>query len=132
NTNSTDVTELGALGQPAAADGTTVVLGDWGSLRRIESGAHGTTATGNHGFVTALDIHLTADHGGLPAGTSILVGYAEVAAEAAPPEPVAPAPKARGKKGPKVKKAAPEPKLGLPPIRQPPRITPPLKTPGGH
>ena len=132
NITGTSVTNLVALGQPAATDGATVVLGDWGSLRTIESGATGTTATGYHGFVTALDIHLTADHGGLPAGTSILVGYAEVAAEAAPPEPVVPAPKTRGKKGPNVKKAAPEPKLGLPPIRQPPQITPPLKTPGGH
>ena len=132
NITGTSVTNLVALGQPAATDGATVVLGDWGSLRTIESGATGTTATGYHGFVTALDIHLTADHGGLPAGTSILVGYAEVAAEAAPPEPVVPAPKTKGKKGPNVKKAAPEPKLGLPPIRQPPQITPPLKTPGGH
>ena len=31
------------------------------------------------GNVTALDIRLTVDHGGLPAGTQILVGYAEAA-----------------------------------------------------
>ena len=37
-------------------------------------------AKGYRGFVTALDVHLNADHGGLPAGTEILVGYAEAAA----------------------------------------------------
>jgi murein DD-endopeptidase MepM/ murein hydrolase activator NlpD len=131
NNTGTYVTDLVALGQPVATGSTTVPLADWGSLRTIEAGSAGSTATGYHGFVTALDIHLTADHKGLPAGTSILVGYAEVAAEAAPPEPVLPAPKSKGQKGPKAK-PAPEPNSAFPPIRQPPKITPPLKTPGGH
>jgi murein DD-endopeptidase MepM/ murein hydrolase activator NlpD len=128
-----EVGGLVALGQ-AVPSGGSATLADWGSLRTIESGSSGSTATGYHGFVTGLDIHLTADHGGLPAGTSILVGYAEVAAEAAPPQPATPTktkPKAaKAKKA--TKGSAPEPKAGFLPIRQPPKITPPLKTPGGH
>jgi murein DD-endopeptidase MepM/ murein hydrolase activator NlpD len=54
-------------------------LGTWGTfslgagtgLSTEDSGAHGW-----HGSVGALDIKLTADHGGLPAGTEILLGYA--------------------------------------------------------
>jgi murein DD-endopeptidase MepM/ murein hydrolase activator NlpD len=36
-----------------------------------DSGGHGW-----HGSVSALDIRLTVDHGGLPAGSEILIGYA--------------------------------------------------------
>ena len=132
NVTGTTVAGLVALGQPVAA-GSTVALADWGSLRTLETGTSGSGAA-YHGFVTALDIHLTADHGGLPAGTSILVGYAEVAAEAAPPETVTPTTaKPKAKKASKAKaKSAPEPVPGEIPFRQPPKITPPLKTPGGH
>jgi murein DD-endopeptidase MepM/ murein hydrolase activator NlpD len=133
--NGTTVTGLVALGQPVASGGSTT-LADWGSLRTIETGSSNAAATGYHGTVTALDIHLTADHGGLPAGTSILVGYAEVAALASPPTPVTPTtPNTPGsKKGAKTKPngAAPEPAPGELPFHQPPKITPPLKTPGGH
>jgi murein DD-endopeptidase MepM/ murein hydrolase activator NlpD len=128
------VTGLVALGQSVAAGGSAA-LADWGSLHTIESGSTGSTATGYHGFVTAVDIRLTADHDGLPAGTTILVGYAEVAAEAAPAEPSNPVTAKKKSKPGKVVPAgnnAPEPKPGFLPIRQPPKITPPLKTPGGH
>jgi murein DD-endopeptidase MepM/ murein hydrolase activator NlpD len=54
---------------------------------------------GQRRLVTALAIRLTADHGGLPAGSSILLGHAEAVATAAPKppppvvqEPAAPAP----------------------------------------
>jgi hypothetical protein len=40
--------------------------------------------------VTALSIRLTLDHGGLPAGTTIDVGYAEAVAHAEPPPVVEP------------------------------------------
>jgi murein DD-endopeptidase MepM/ murein hydrolase activator NlpD len=133
NISGSTVGGLVALGQ-AVTPGATVALADWGSLHTLEAGSSGSGATGYHGFVTALDIHLTADHGGLPAGTSILVGYAEVAAEAAPPEPVTPTkPKPKAKNGPKATgNGAPEPAPGELPFRQPPKITPPLQTPGGH
>jgi len=131
----TTVTGLVALGQPVAS-GASVALADWGSLHTVEVGTSSPSAASYHGFVTALDIHLTADHGGLPAGTSILVGYAEVAAEASQPPPVTPTTPSSGKqkRGAKAKQTrpAPEPVPGEIPFRQPPRITPPLKTPGGH
>jgi hypothetical protein len=123
------VTGLVVLGQ-TVENGATVPLSDWGSLTTVAGGASGSPATGYRGSVTALEIRLTADHGGLPAGTTILVGYAEVAAQAAPPEPslTTPQPKA-GKRGPKSK--APEPAPGLPPVLEPPNITPKL-TAGGY
>ena len=40
---------------------------------------------GYRGFVTELDVRLTADHGGLPASSEIQIGYAEAAAQTAPP-----------------------------------------------
>jgi murein DD-endopeptidase MepM/ murein hydrolase activator NlpD len=123
------VTGLVALGQPVTAAGA-IPLADWGSLSSIAGGASGSPATGYRGSVTALEIRLTAEHGGLPAGTTILVGYAEVAAQAAPPErPVQPPRPPAGKKGPTSK--APEPVPGFPSILLPPEITPKL-TAGGY
>jgi murein DD-endopeptidase MepM/ murein hydrolase activator NlpD len=117
-----------ALGQPVT--GNTLQLADWGSLTTVAGAATGSPATGYRGSVTALEIRLTADHGGLPAGTTILVGYAEVAAQAAPPEPAVQVPRApTGKAGRNAR--APEPTPGLPPVRQPPNITPKL-TAGGY
>jgi murein DD-endopeptidase MepM/ murein hydrolase activator NlpD len=122
------VTGLVALGQPVAS-GTSVALADWGSLTTIAAAGSGSPATGYHGSVTALEIRLTADHGGLPAGTSILVGYAEVAAKAAPPERVPVKRPTAGKKAPKSN--APEPAPGFPSFLLPPDITPKL-TAGGY
>jgi murein DD-endopeptidase MepM/ murein hydrolase activator NlpD len=126
--NGSGVTGLVALGQSVSSG--TVPLADWGSLTAVAGGASGSASTGYRGSVTALEIRLTAEHGGLPAGTSILVGYAEVAAQAAPPEP---APKPRKPRKPQAgpKATAPEPAPGFPPIRQPPAITPKL-TAGGY
>jgi hypothetical protein len=132
------ITGLVALGQPVTTGttgtngttGTTVPLADWGSLTIVAGGATGSAATGYRGSVTALEIRLTADHLGLPAGTSILVGYAEVAAQAAPPEPPLPTPRTGKKSGPHG--AAPEPSVGNNPlVRQPPVVTPKL-TAGGY
>jgi murein DD-endopeptidase MepM/ murein hydrolase activator NlpD len=126
--NGSSVSGLVALGQSVSSG--TVPLADWGSLTAVAGGASGSAATGYRGSVTALEIRLTAEHGGLPAGTSILVGYAEVAAQAAPPEPPAKAPrKPKEKSGPKT--PAPEPTPGFPPVREPPDITPKL-TAGGY
>jgi hypothetical protein len=129
--NGSSVNGLIALGQPVGS-GATVALADWGSLSTVQGGAGGSAATGYRGSVTALEIRLTADHGGLPAGTTILVGYAEVAAEAAPPPPpvTIPTPAKKAKKGPAAAKA-PEGKPGIPPIVRPPAITPKL-TAGGY
>src|SRR6266516_7294398 len=42
--------------------------------------------------MTALAVHLTADHGGLPAGSAILVGSAGAAAQGTNPSPPRPPP----------------------------------------
>jgi murein DD-endopeptidase MepM/ murein hydrolase activator NlpD len=68
--------------------GPHVHLGDWGTLdvgtqavdRSAPAGAHGYRGT-----MTELDLRLTADHGGLPAGSEIRVGYADAAARTAQP-----------------------------------------------
>jgi murein DD-endopeptidase MepM/ murein hydrolase activator NlpD len=129
--NGSLVNGLTALGQPVAS-GSSIALADWGSLSTIQGGATGSAATGYRGSVTALEIRLTADHGGLPAGTTILVGYAEVAAQAAAPQPVTvPTPPKQKKKGGPAKTPAPERKAGIPPVLRPPDITPRL-TAGGY
>ena len=123
------VTNLVALGQPVT--GNAAQLADWGSLTTVAGGASGSPATGYRGNVTALEVRLTAEHGGLPAGTTILVGYAEVAAQAAPPEPPVQLPKSPTAKSGSKSGKAPEPAPGFPPIRQPPDVTPKL-TAGGY
>jgi murein DD-endopeptidase MepM/ murein hydrolase activator NlpD len=127
DTSGSGVTGLVALGQSVSSG--TVALADWGSLTALAGGGSGSPASGYHGSITALEIRLTAEHAGLPAGTTILVGYAEVAAQASatarpPQKPRNPKP---GKRTPA---APPEPGTGIP-IRQPPKVTPKL-TAGGY
>jgi murein DD-endopeptidase MepM/ murein hydrolase activator NlpD len=81
-------TAVSGLGGTALSGG---LLGDWGTVA-VSSGTGASTtasdARGWYGSVTALDIRLTADHGGLPAGTEIQVGYATANVRAAvAPEP---------------------------------------------
>jgi murein DD-endopeptidase MepM/ murein hydrolase activator NlpD len=131
--NDSAVEGLVALGQ-AVPSGGSAALADWGSLSTIQTTSSGSASTGYQGSVTALAIQLTADHGGLPAGTSILVGYADVAAKAAPPPPPPKPvvkPKSAAPKATKPTPRAPEPSP-IPTTRRPPSITPPLKTPGGY
>jgi murein DD-endopeptidase MepM/ murein hydrolase activator NlpD len=129
--NGSTVTGLTVLGQPVASGPTTVALADWGTLSTVQGGASGSAATGYRGSVTALEIRLTADHGGLVAGTTILVGYAEVAAQAAPPPTPVPTPPKTKKKAGTAKAPPPEGNPGIPPILRPPVITPRL-TAGGY
>jgi murein DD-endopeptidase MepM/ murein hydrolase activator NlpD len=82
------VANLRVGGQPVAPGTTKLAVGDWGQLtlggQGVDRGAP-AGAAGFRGFVTELDLHLTADHGGLPAGSEIQIGYAETAAQTAPP-----------------------------------------------
>jgi murein DD-endopeptidase MepM/ murein hydrolase activator NlpD len=129
--NGSAVSGLVALGQPVAS-GASVPLADWGTLSTVQGGATGSASAGYRASVTALEIRLTADHGGLPAGTTILVGYAEVAAQASAPAPAPPPkPKQTAGNGATGKPPAPEPKPGIAPIIKPPKITPQL-TAGGY
>ena len=126
------VSGLTVLGQAVAATSSArVTLGDWGYASVLEQastpGSSGGAQTYD-GYVTALDIHLTAAHGGLPAGSEIQAGYAKVSVQAGtPPKPIA---KKRSKRQPK----PPEPKglPGGPPVqRAPPGLQPKL-TAGGY
>src|SRR5215831_743854 len=108
DTAGSGVTGLVALGQPVSSG--TVALADWGSLTALAGGGNGSPATGYRGSITALEIRLTADHDGFPAGTTILVGYAEVAAQAIAAPPAQTPGHTRMPKSPKSPKvAAPEP-----------------------
>ena len=82
------VSDLVALGQPVT--GTTVALADWGTLVLDDTTVDRSAPTGTKGYqgrVVELDIHLTATHGGLPAGTEIQIGFAQAAVQTAPPAP---------------------------------------------
>jgi murein DD-endopeptidase MepM/ murein hydrolase activator NlpD len=133
------ITSLTVLGSaaPVAPNGR-VALADWGYLVTLEQGTDTSSGAGGaqgfHGFVTALDVHLTAPHGALPAGSEIQIGYAESQVQASvppPPKPVAPGPTPKQPVHAKQKQTpvAPEPTkkgrtspplLGLPNGLQPP------------
>jgi murein DD-endopeptidase MepM/ murein hydrolase activator NlpD len=146
------------LGQPVTpAPNTTVPLADWGSAVVLEQKTDVTAPkgrTGGHASIAALDIHLTAPHGGLPAGTQIVAGYAEASANVrkslppAPPgsgttttttpPPPPPAPKPPHGGGTTHKKPQPKPPeprrppFGPSPVKAPPRNVHPKLTAGGY
>jgi Peptidase family M23 len=108
----------------AASPNGRVALGDWGyaiTLEQAEARAGSGRARTYRGYVTALDIHVTAEHGGLPAGSVILVGYAEAWVQAGTRTLTVP-PKApsKPKVPPKQPKPPPEPQKGKPPSLAPP------------
>jgi murein DD-endopeptidase MepM/ murein hydrolase activator NlpD len=118
-----------------------VQLADWGYAILLEQSSSQPESgpPGYHGFLTALDVHLTADHGSLPAGSEIVVGYAEASTQAAEPAPLPKAPSTTtatttGGKKPNAKTKPPEPKQGsgIPGlVKPPPKVTPKL-TAGGY
>ena len=78
-----------ALGQGmAATPGASMALADWGSATVLPASAE-RTSTGptfkGHATVVGLRVVLTAPHGGLPAGSEILVGSVDATATAPPP-----------------------------------------------
>jgi hypothetical protein len=85
NTTKTVVTGATYLGQPISitANGR-VQLGDWGYMQTlVETSSDGDPGTqGRHQSMQALDLHVVADHGGLPAGSEIVIGWAVVWAQA--------------------------------------------------
>jgi len=131
------VSGLVVLGTPvSAAPGARVTLGDWGYAVTLVEGSS-PSANGYRAFVTGLEVHVTADHGGLPAGSTIVIGYADATASAvkaatppAPPAPTGPSSSAP-KAAPTPPPATAEPPAGPPPIRAIPPISPKL-THGGY
>ena len=113
-------------------------MGDWGYA--ITLGQAGVpSGDGYRGFVTALQVVLTADHFGLPAGTTISVGYAEATATApALPEPTTTAATPKPAPKPRTRPSSEAPVTGggktvIPPVvrKPPPHIVPRL-TKGGY
>jgi murein DD-endopeptidase MepM/ murein hydrolase activator NlpD len=77
---------LQALGRAHAFGRAT--LADWGTLtisRHTVDRSAADETKGYTGTAIALDVTLTAPHGGLPAGTEIQLGYASAGAQTAPP-----------------------------------------------
>jgi murein DD-endopeptidase MepM/ murein hydrolase activator NlpD len=99
NSTGSQVVGLTVLGAAVAAGpGARFNLGDWGYLATLAQAASPTSNAGAKGYVvsqSALVVHLNLDHGGLPAGSEILIGYADAQAEAAPPPPVTPKPRSK-------------------------------------
>ena len=122
------VTILGERVQAGA--NVRVPLADWGYVVLLEQAVVRESGgrVGRRSFVSGLHVHLTAAHGGLPAGTEIVVGYAEAAASArketrkeATPPPPPPEPPAAPVAPPAGPKRDPEPQPpGASP--KPPRI----------
>jgi murein DD-endopeptidase MepM/ murein hydrolase activator NlpD len=93
DTSASGVQGLRALDRDVGATpGTSTTLEDWGTLTVLSttSGSRKKGPPAAQASVTALRVHLTADHGGLPAGSEIVVGSAQatsVADVSAPPSP---------------------------------------------
>ncbi len=88
----TRVVGLQVLGAPVAGEpGTEIPLADWGRLTVLTETAQPGMKRGAPKFrisVSALEVELLANHGGLPAGSMITVGYADSAVQAATPPPL--------------------------------------------
>lgn len=85
--SASEVQGLRALGRDiSTAPGSTASLEDWGSLSVLtaSSGTRKAGPPGAQGSVAALRVRLTTAHGGLPAGTEILVGSVQATAVAEP------------------------------------------------
>ena len=68
--------------------GTQFPIGDWGYVLTLQAGQASLDTPSQKGaraFVTGVQVRLTADHYGLPAGTEVMVGYAEALAKVTSP-----------------------------------------------
>ena len=120
--------------------GVRIPIGDWAhavSLQQGTSSLDTVESKGERAFASVLHVRVTAEHNGIPAGTEVMIGYAEASAQA----PLVAAPVLQ-KKSPPVKKPpkAPAKKARGPGIgpelpslirRPPPDVTPRL-TAGGY
>jgi murein DD-endopeptidase MepM/ murein hydrolase activator NlpD len=138
------VTGLAIQGQPVTpGSGTQFPIGDWGTATTLQQGLTSLDterSAGTRAYVTGLMVRLTVDHYGLPAGTEVMIGYAEAGAKYTPAPVVAPKPRTPPPaKADKQRKKQPKkaPRVGVGPekpnltIRPPPDVTPRL-TAGGY
>jgi murein DD-endopeptidase MepM/ murein hydrolase activator NlpD len=85
DTGASTLSGLVVLGQPVTPTANQQIpLADWGYAVALEQKAQrvDSPTPGYHNSITALDVFLTADHGGLPAQSEIQIGYAEANAQA--------------------------------------------------
>ena len=97
DTGTTSISRLVVLGHAVTpAANRQIPLGDWGYAITLEQRGEPSTqpVPAYHGFVIALDVTLTAAHGGLPAGSELQIGYAEANAQAGARAPLPAAPSA--------------------------------------
>jgi murein DD-endopeptidase MepM/ murein hydrolase activator NlpD len=84
---SSQITGLVVLGQPVAATpNLQLPLADWGTLEALGETSSTSSARPRSAAstVTGLKVRLIAEHGGLPAGSELVVGLATAAAVAVP------------------------------------------------
>ena len=91
-TKASEVQGLRALGRDLASAPGSASLDDWGTLTVLtsDSGSRKAGPPGAQASVTALRIRVNAEHGGLPAGSEIVIGNVQatsVANLSAPPPP---------------------------------------------
>lgn len=91
-TKVSEVQGLRALGRDIPSAAGNAPLDDWGTLTVLssDSGSRKAGPPGAQAAVTVLRVRLSADHGGLPAGSEIVIGSAQaisVANLSAPPRP---------------------------------------------
>jgi murein DD-endopeptidase MepM/ murein hydrolase activator NlpD len=133
DTGATGITQLTVLGQTVTPTANQQIpLADWGYAIALEQKGQGVDqpTPGYHDFVTALDVFLTAPHGGLPAQSEIQVGYAEADAQASVPAPLPKAPSL-----PTTTTKAPKPKApttSVPPVLSRPQTVTPALSPQGY
>ena len=132
DTGVTGFTNLVVLGQPITPTANQQIqLADWGYVIALEQKSQrlDKPTPGHHDVVTALDVFLTADHGGLPAQSEIHIGYAEANAQASEAAPLPQAPSLPTTTGARPK----EPRSnGLPPILSRPQAVTPKQNPQGY
>jgi hypothetical protein len=83
-TGQTAVTGATYLGQPiSVSTNGRVELGDWGYMQTLVTTSSGGDpgTKGRHESLRVLDLHVDVDHGGLPAGSEIVIGWAEARAQ---------------------------------------------------
>jgi murein DD-endopeptidase MepM/ murein hydrolase activator NlpD len=146
NVSGSSVQGLVVLGQPVeAAPNVSVPAGDWGQVSVLEQSTEGAVAEGRNGLTTSLvavRVRLTKEHGGLPAGSEIVIGRVEATAQPPPPDAATARPTSRTSTvAPRTTRPRPvtttrrEPGRNRPtrPVirRAPPALTPPL-TAGGY
>jgi murein DD-endopeptidase MepM/ murein hydrolase activator NlpD len=139
--SASSVSGLRALGQDVSTSpGAGATLADWGSLSVLsqDTGSRRARPPGAQASVVALRVQVTVDHGGLPAGSEIVIGSAQAVAVAELP----PTPRPPGRRPPPPEPSqpslpqAPEPDTAgetVPggPVRVPPEITARLSA-GGY